>query len=355
MASDLGIPCCDETRTLVATLAILDLGLDRPWTATPRALAAPDRRRFESVLGASVTEPGRSGARWVPGDASTVRLVNGERSVLVGEARDAARALLALRSAWNDARPTMPTVEGLDPRAVLDVILGPARHLSDPASKAALSAYDVPLPTEEMCASPSRAASEASRIGFPVRIALASPDLRVWDHPDLVADGVDNAARVRDVFRQMMTLAEGRGEDSRALGVTVSATTSSRALLHVSARSVEAGLVVATLGFADPHGLAADDATDLILPCTLDALEGALLRLRGHALLLGDAPRHRRAHIESLGDALLRIAAFVDDWRAEVVRVRIEPLAVLVGGRVEVREACVEVSDAFARSVESMG
>ena len=87
---------------------------------------------------------------------------------------------------------------------MLDVLFGPRRALSDPASKAALEPYDVPMPIEELCASASRAAAEANRIGFPVRISLASPDLRVWDHPDLRVDMVDNAARVRDTFRQLM-------------------------------------------------------------------------------------------------------------------------------------------------------
>ena len=72
----------------------------------------------------------------------------------------------------------------------------------------------------------NRAASEAARIGFPVRIALASPDLRVWDHPDLAVDGVDNAARVRDVYRQIMGMANERQPEAHLLGVHVTATTS---------------------------------------------------------------------------------------------------------------------------------
>ena len=99
-------------------------------------------------------------------------------------------------------------MEGVDTAVVLDVIFGPARALSDPASKAALAYYDLPLPIEELCTSASRAAAEAQRIGFPVRVALASPDLRIWEHPDLAVDGVDSATHTRDPFRQIMTLAK---------------------------------------------------------------------------------------------------------------------------------------------------
>lgn len=247
----------------------------------------------------------------------------------------------------------MPTVEGVDPDAVLEVILGPPRALSDPASKAALAAYDVPVPAEVLCTSPSRAASEAAQLGFPVRLALASPDLRLWDHPDLVADGVDNAARVRDVFRQMMALGATRADRNRLLGVTVSATTSARALMYVEAESLADGWVRAALGFADPHGLAAADETELLLPANEAQVTAALGRLRGHPLLLGDTAAVRGEVVTQLTDLLLRVAAFVDEWRAEVDRVRIEPLAILLDGTVEARDVCVEVGDAFTRSLRA--
>ncbi|MFW6087556.1 MAG: hypothetical protein ACODAG_10160, partial [Myxococcota bacterium] len=80
-------------------------------------------------------------------------------------------------------------------------------------------------------------------------------------------------------------------------------------------------------------------------------LEHALGRLRGSPLLLeGDAADRRRA-VSALGDVLLRLAAFVHEWRTEVDSVTLDPLALLVGGGIEVREACVAVSDAFERSL----
>ncbi len=271
----------------------------------------------------------------------------------VGAARDVAEALAALRDAEIGERPQMPTVEGVDPHSVLDVIFGPPRALSDPASKAALEPYDLPLPVEELCTSPSRAAAEAARIGFPVRIALASPDLRVWDHPDLAADGVDNAARVRDVYRQMMALARARAPEARLLGVIVGATTAAQAELRVRATPLPDGLVLAEIGFADAHGLASKDRTLTVLPASTERIERALGRLRGSSLLLGGPPGERRDALDALADVLLRIGAFVNDWRSQVVAVEIDPLAIVVGGGVEVREACVEVGDAFIRSLDA--
>ncbi|MFK8000508.1 MAG: acetate--CoA ligase family protein [Polyangiales bacterium] len=345
IAEDLGIFTVDGIGSLFAGIAAS--AFKEPWSASARGLPVPDRHRLSELGGSSKTlfyeadGPGR------------VALFDGEMRRALGSTEHAALGLAALRRCDGVAIPAMPRVEALDRSQVLDVILGPPRALSDPASKAALAEYDIPLPEEVLCASASRAASEAARIGFPVRIVLASPDLRAWDHPDLVVDGVDNAARVREVFRQMASLAKSRAPGSRVLGVTVSATTAANALLRLRMRSLAPGICLTQLGFADPHGLAAADQASLLLPCRFEHLEARLERLRGHPLLLGDSLPVRRARVEELADVLLRIAAFVDDWRTEVKEVRIETLAMLLGGGAEIREACVVVSDAFARSLDT--
>ena len=77
------------------------------------------------------------------------------------------------------------------------------------------------------------------------------------------------------------------------------------------------------------------------------------MRLRGNRLLLGETKASRRAGGEQIADVLFRVAAFVDDYRAEVVQVELATMAMLVGGGMEVREAAVTVSDAFERSMES--
>jgi len=348
LARDLGLLATRDLGPFVASLALADAGVERPWEASTRGLASLDRLRLGGDL-----VGGREELRWERESDGVLALAHADGRIRVGPGADVADALRAARDRAEGAVPRMPTVEGVDPESVLEVILGPPRDLSDPASKGALLAYDVPLPQEVLCTSPSRAASEAAQIGFPVRLALASPDLRLWDHPDLVADGVDNAARVRDVFRQMMALGGARADRQRLLGVTVSATTSARALMRVEVASLAEGLARATLGFADPHGLAADDRTQLVLPADSAGIERALRRLRGHPLLLGDSTSVRREVVENLTDSLLRVAAFVNEWRAEVESVRIHPLAILLDGTIEARDVCIRVGDAFTRSLRN--
>ena len=186
-----------------------------------------------------------------------------------------------------------------------------------------------------------------------IRISLASPDLRIWDHPDLAVDGVDNAARVRDVYRQIMALASERQPDARLLGVHVTATTAARALLRVIAEPLPDGYVLAEIGFADPHGHASGDRTVTVLPAGPDAVERVLGRLAASELLLAGGPAQRRMAVTGVSDVLLRLAAFVNDHRDEVEQVELHPLAVLLGGGVEAREACVTVGDAFLRTLRS--
>lgn len=344
---DLGLPAVHETGPMVAIAALLELPAEHPWAATTKELPAVDRVR----LGDSVSH--RAEGRFIRIDDGLIAHEDDAGARLpIGTPRDVATALRAMRASHGASRPKVPVVQGVEADAVLDTILGPRRALSDPASKAALGPYDVPLPVEELCATPSRAVSEASRIGFPVRVALASPDLRLWDHPDLVAE-VFSAAQARDAYRQIMALAKTRSEGARLLGVTVSASTMARTLLRVRMEPLPSGPVLAEIGFADPHGRASGDTTQTVLPATARAVERVLLRLRGSSLLLEGGAQERKQAVSAIGDVLMRLAAFVHQWRDEIEAVEVNPLAILVGGELEVRQACVTVGDAFSRSLHA--
>jgi hypothetical protein len=357
-ALDLGVTAVSEIGPLVSTLCLFDAGADGAWTASLRALSKPERARLQPAV-AQGTRAGGSLLRAEGGLIAWASDAAGPARV-VGAARDLAEALAALRDTDRDTPQIESIVEGVDERAVIDVLFGPRRSLSDPASKAALLPYGIPVPVEELCASASRAASEASRIGYPVRISLTSPDLRVWDHPDLAVDMVDNAARVRDTFRQLMGVARNRLQqvapnDARAverlLGVMVTATSEAAALLGIRAWALPRARVAMEVGFADPHGAAAGDRTLAVLPAPQTAIDRALRRLQGSDLLFAGTAAQRRARLDAVGDVLLRTSAFVNDRRAEVESVELRPLALLLDGSAEVREACVTVSDAFERSM----
>jgi hypothetical protein len=355
-ALDLGVTALSEIEPLIAALCLAEAGATVPWAASTRALNREDRSRLQGALGSGA----RTGGHLERAQAGMLAWAEqpGGGGRVVGRARDLALAIAALRDTDRDT-PRVELSVDVDAEAVLNVLFGPRRALSDPASKAALAPYDLPLPLEELCSSASRASAEANRIGFPVRISLTSPDLRIWDHPDLAVDMVDNAARVRDTFRQLMgqakTRLDARSADPRArerlLGVMVTATSEAAALLGLRAWPLPRARVGMEIGFADPHGAAAADRTWTVLPSPPAAIERVLRRLQGAELLFRGTAAQRKAHLEAVGEVLLRVAAFVHDRREEVESVEVRPLALLLDGSVEVREACVSVSDAFERSL----
>jgi hypothetical protein len=342
LAADLGITCTDDVEPALSALALLASGLGGELKAHARKLSASDRARLEAAL----SERGAGRLSSLGAEGVSVEKREGDGGQKLGGARAVAQALRALRDSDPLDGPAL-RVSSERSGAAREVLFGPPRLLSDPASKLALGPFGLPMPQEELCTSPSRAAAEAARMGFPVRISLASPDLRLWDHPDLSVDGVDNAARVKDVYRQLESLAGERAREARVLGVTVTATTLARALLRMSARKLPEGRVLLRVGFADPHGVVSKDVILTALPASARALERALGRLQGEVLILGASPAEREANMTAFADLCARLGAFVDAFRSEVSRVELYPVALLVGGGAEVREAAVEVTDAF--------
>jgi len=356
LASDLGIVCVRDVAPVLSALMLLSHSAERAFRASSRKLSTVDHLRLERFRSAG--ERGgertseRGAGRLISDGADGISFQRGEGETLrLGHGLAVAEALRALAAAESCTDSIVRSAPPGDAAATRDVLFGPPRLLSDPASKAALAPFGLPMPQEELCSSPSRASSEAARIGFPVRISLASPDLRVWDYPELSADGVDNAARVRDVYRQLVTAAQQLAPEARVLGVTVTATTLARALIRVSARPAPHGRVLLRVGFSDPHGATAKDAITTVLPASQLGIERALSRLTGAQLLLGESDVERARNLALLTQLFASVSAFVDVYRNEVERLELHPVALLVGGGAELREAAIEVTDAFMREL----
>lgn len=343
LAPELGLPMLPDVGSAIAAALFAHATRSLGVGASTKGLGGPDRQRLPHAHDV--------GDRLVRMDEGILGLVTEHGTTPLGRVDDLDRAFAALARTHRGDRPSLPRVEEADRAAALDVLMGPARTLSDPASKAALEAYDLPLPVEELCATASRASSESSRIGYPVRIALASPELRASEHPDLVVEGVEGSARVRDTFRELVALAERKDASARILGVTVSASTTARCTLRITAERIAASRLVATIGFADPHGRVTEDETHVVLPTTPADVRSAILSLRGASLLAEGGSAPRDVVLMRLTDIVLRLAAFMDDFPEEVGEVMLDPIAVLHADEVEIREASVRVTDAFSRQL----
>ena len=231
-----------------------------------------------------------------------------------------------------------------------------------PRARRALEPYGIPVPIEELCASASRAAAEANRIGYPVRISLASPDLRVWDHPDLAVDMVDNAARVRDTFRQLMGLAKSRLEQAlpsdphaqRSLARRDGdrdqrgGRTARRARLAAAARARRDG---DRLRRSTRHGRGRPHARGAARAASASSARCAGCRAASCCSAARAAQRKASWKRSATCCCACRRSSTTSAIRSS--RVELRPLALLLDGNVEVREACVSVSDAFERSLSA--
>jgi hypothetical protein len=130
----------------------------------------------------------------------------------------------------------------------------------------------------------------------------------------------------------------------------VTATSDAVALLAVRATPLPRDRVAMQIGFADPHGRAARDSTITVLPAVPAVIERALGRLAGADLVFATTAVQRKTRVEAVADVLLRVSAFVAERRNEIESVELRPLAILLDGSAEVREACVTVSDWFERN-----
>lgn len=349
VARDMGICAVEEVGPLVAAMALVHAGACRCWSASKRALGRSTQLRMGSVRGET------SRGAWVPGDGGMVSWVHGGQPQPIGEPRDANAAARALQDASHgrgrgDPGPLQRSLRKGYAQRAMDVLLGPARALSDPASRAALHPFGFSFLSHALCTSPSRAAMEATGLGFPVRVTLTSPDLRVWDHPELSVDLVDSASRVREVFRQLHGLGRVTHPTARTLGVTVSVATMSVCLLGLVARPLGTGQSLIEMGFADSHGKATGDRTVGLFPSTPEGLERQLARLAGHNVLPRDKDGTPSALLALL-DLGNRLALFLQEMGPAVDRVRMEPVAVLLDGSLEVREVSVSVTDHFSQQV----
>ena len=183
-------------------------------------------------------------------------------------------------------------------------------------------------------------------LGFPVRLTLASPTLRVWDHPDLSVEGVYNAARVRETYRRLKE--RQPVSEQSVLGVTVADSAEHIAQLRLRIFPVRPPHLLVELGVGP---LELEDSTLTCLPCNLNTLQSALGRLQGAKMFLGRVPDLRRQRTQSLLRLLEQVAQFGRDWTGYVDAMRLEPIVLRQDGRLEIREAAISVNERFANEL----
>jgi acetyltransferase len=204
--------------------------------------------------------------------------------------------------------------------------------IGDAESRAILQAYGLSIPRSEIAETPELASNIAAKIGYPVVLKIASPDILHKTDIGGVKVGLQNSEDVRDAFELMVYRAQRYLPEARIWGCLVQEMAPSGGLevLVGMNRDPQFGPLV-TFGLGGIYVETLRDVTFRIAPFSYQEAEEMLSQIRAHALLdgvRGQPPMDKSAIV----DTLLRISQLVQDF-PEIIELDINPLMVYQQGQ----------------------
>jgi acetyltransferase len=203
--------------------------------------------------------------------------------------------------------------------------------IGDSEARQILTAYGMRIPESQLAANPDEAIAIASKIGYPVVLKIASPDILHKTDVGGVKVGLDNAGEVRDAFELMVYRAQRYLPQAHLWGCLVQEMVPSGGLevLVGMNRDPQFGPLV-TFGLGGIYVETLKDVTFRIAPFAMQSAENMLSEIRARALL--DGVRGEPAvDKEAIVDTLLRIGQLVQDF-PEILELDINPLMVYPKG-----------------------
>ncbi len=203
--------------------------------------------------------------------------------------------------------------------------------IGDAESRQVLQAYGLCIPKSEIAETPEMAVTIAGKIGYPVVLKIASPDILHKTDIGGVKVGLQNASDVRDAFELMVYRAQRYIPEARIWGCLVQEMAPSGGLeiLVGMNRDPQFGPLI-TFGLGGIYVETLRDVTFRVAPLSRQEAEEMLTQVRAHALLdgvRGQPPMDKSAIV----DTLLRVSQLVQDF-PEIIEMDINPLMVYQQG-----------------------
>ncbi|HLV45293.1 MAG TPA: acetate--CoA ligase family protein, partial [Aggregatilineales bacterium] len=247
---------------------------------------------------------------------------------------EALRAMADYRIARDEPLPKYEEID-VDREAVREVfekVRSEGRvSIGDFEARAILKAYGFRTPQTELAETPEEAVEIAGRIGYPVVLKIASPDILHKTDVGGVRVGLQNAQDVRDAFELMVYRAERYVPGARIWGCTVQEMTPQGLEVLVGMnRDPQFGPLV-TFALGGIYVEILKDATFRIAPFSRREAWQMLDEIRARALLDGVRGRPP-VDKEAVVDTLMRVGQLVTDF-PEIVELDINPLMVFEKGQ----------------------
>lgn len=198
--------------------------------------------------------------------------------------------------------------------------------IGDAEARAVLEAYGIRVPQSQLAETPDQAVEIARRIGYPVVMKIASPDILHKTDIGGVRLSIEDDQEVRDYFDLLTYRAVRYMSDAEVWGCLVQEmVTGGREVILGMNRDPQFGPLV-MFGLGGIYVEALRDVAFRLAPLSPEDAREMVQEIRGYALLRG-VRGERSADVEGIVDTLLRISQLVTDF-PEVVELDINPLLV---------------------------
>jgi acetyl coenzyme A synthetase (ADP forming)-like protein len=250
----------------------------------------------------------------------------------------AARAFAAMRDYRNLREQPEQRLERFDAdsekvKQVFQKVRNDGRvAVGDFESREILTAYQLRIPQAELAPTADEAVTLANKIGYPVVLKIASPDILHKTDVGGVKVGLQNATDVRDAFDLIVYRAQRYIPDAKIWGCLVQEMIPKGTEILVGMNHDPQFGPLVTFGLGGIYVEALKDVTFRVAPFDRDNAEDMLGEIRSRALLegvRGEKPVDRNAIV----DTLLRISQLVTDF-PEIVELDINPLVVYEQGAI---------------------
>jgi acetyl coenzyme A synthetase (ADP forming)-like protein len=218
-------------------------------------------------------------------------------------------------------------------RNLIDRVRAEGRlSIGDSEAREILSAYGLNIPKSEIAENVGEAVQIANRIGYPVVLKIASPDILHKTDVGGVRVGIQNNEQLTDAFELMVYRANRYLPEARIWGCLVQEMVPSGNLevLVGMNRDPQFGPLV-TFGLGGIYVETLKDVTFRIAPFSKLEAQGMLNEIRAKALLDG-VRGNPEVDKDAIIDTLLRIGQLVQDF-PEILELDINPLTVFAKGQ----------------------
>jgi acyl-CoA synthetase (NDP forming) len=228
---------------------------------------------------------------------------------------------------------TKETNLGSEIENILDQAKNQGRNaLSEVEAKSLLKALGLTVPRGGLARNAAEARSVANRIGGPVALKAASPDLLHKTEAGVIRLGVEGLDDVERAFEEIVAKAKKWDPQSRLDGVLVEEMIGgyTREVIVGARQDLRFGPIV-TFGLGGVFVEAIRDFAVWPAPLTLDEAREIIRRIRGYRILTAFRGRPA-ADLEAVAQVLCDVGQLACQWQERIAELEINPLFVLPEG-----------------------